>query len=140
MNQPEIIKGDKHTDHRGSLYVNNAFDTSQIKRMYIIENANTASIRAWQGHRIEQRWFAAIAGTFKIQLIQIDDWEKPSKNLRAEPFILQSSHLNILSVPAGYVSSIQSLEEDSRLLVMADTFWKEMNDEFRYPAGYFNTK
>lgn len=137
MNQPKLIKGDKHTDHRGSLYVNNAFDASQIKRMYIIENANIAFIRAWQGHKIEQRWFSAINGSFNIQLIRIDNWENPSTDLQAESFILASDQMDILYVPQGYISSIQSIEKNARLLVMADSFFGEINDEYRYQADYF---
>lgn len=137
MNQPKLIKGDKHSDQRGSLYVNNAFDASQIKRMYIIENANTSFIRGWQGHKIEQRWFSAIKGSFIIKLIEIDNWQSPSKDIQAESFILKSEQMDILYVPKGYVNSIRSLEIDARLLVMADSFLDETNDEYRYQADYF---
>jgi len=66
---PKIITGNSHTDTRGTLYYNNDFDASEIKRVYVIENATTDIIRAWQGHKIEQRWFSAIKGSFKIGLM-----------------------------------------------------------------------
>jgi dTDP-4-dehydrorhamnose 3,5-epimerase-like enzyme len=138
MEGPRLISGNKHTDQRGTVRFNNEFDATQVKRIYIIENADTNTIRAWQGHRVEQRWFSAISGSFKVQLIQIDDWEKPSNELPAESFILHSKQFAVLHIPAGFVSSIQALEEKSRLLVMADTFLGEMKDEYRFPADYFN--
>ena len=134
---PKIIKGDCHSDFRGTLFYNNDFDASAIKRLYIIENQNTDFIRAWQGHKIEQRWFSAVQGSFKIKLIAIDNWQHPSKNLKAVEFILKSENLDILYVPKGFVSSIQSLEEGSKLLVMADYLLREVNDEYRFEADYF---
>ena len=134
---PELIKGDCHTDSRGSLFFNNDFDLSAIKRIYVVENQNIDFVRAWQGHKIEQRWFTALAGAFKIQLIAIDNWDAASKNLERHAFIINSNKLDVIHVPQGYVSSIQSLEEGSKLLVMADYLKGEVNDEYRFDSDYF---
>ena len=50
---------------------------------------------------------------------------------------LHSEKLDILHIPTGYISSIQALEEKSKLVVMADYHLGELNDEFRYPKDYF---
>ena len=134
---PKIISGNNHTDTRGTLFYNNDFDASEIKRVYVIENVTTDIIRAWQGHKIEQRWFSAIKGSFKIGLIKIDNWENPAKNLDMLTFMVNADTLEVLHVPQGYVSSIQSLEEDSKLLVMADYLLGEINDEYRCDMDYF---
>jgi len=133
----KIIKGDCHSDSRGTLFFNNDFDASAIKRFYIIENQNAYFIRAWQGHQIEQRWFSAVQGSFKIRLIAVDNWEFPSKDLKAVEYILKSEKQDILHVPKGFVSSIQSLEEGSKLLVLSDYLMGEINDEYRFEADYF---
>ncbi len=73
------MTGAKHVDARGILSYNNDFDLTPVKRMYVIENQDTQVVRAWQGHKKEQRWFTAVKGSFKIELIAIDNWEKPSK-------------------------------------------------------------
>lgn len=137
MNTPHLISGNCHTDERGQLFFNNNFDASKISRMYIIENATTEIIRAWQGHKIEKRWFSVIQGRFKIQLIEIDDWEKPDVSSKKNEFVLDSTSLNILHVPSGYVSSIQALEDRSKLLVMADYRLGEIDDEYRFDQEYF---
>jgi len=134
---PKIITGNSHTDTRGTLFYNNDFDASAIKRMYVIDNATTEIVRAWQGHKIEQRWFSAINGSFKIGLIKIDNWENPAKNLEKLIYIINSDTLEVLHVPKGYVSSIQAMEVGSKLLVMADYLLGEINDEYRYDANYF---
>jgi dTDP-4-dehydrorhamnose 3,5-epimerase-like enzyme len=135
--KPTLLVGDVHKDSRGSLYYNNIFDLNKIKRIYYIESENTSVIRAWQGHKIEQRWFSAVHGSFNILLIQIDSWEEPNKSLEPQEFILSSNTLDVLHIPEGYVSSIQALEESSKLLVMADYLLGELNDEYKYPQNYF---
>jgi dTDP-4-dehydrorhamnose 3,5-epimerase-like enzyme len=135
--KPTLISGNCHQDERGQLFYNNDFDTSCIKRMYVIENHSVDFVRAWQGHKVEQRWFSAIQGCFKIQLIAIDNWEKPTENPPILEYILKSVALDVLQIPAGYVSSIQAVEEKSKLVVMSDYHLGEINDEFRYPMNYF---
>lgn len=134
---PILFSGNCHQDQRGQLYYNNYFDATNIKRMYVIENHSVDFVRAWQGHKIEQRWFSAVQGRFKIQLIAIDNWEKPNDSLPRLEYILKSETLDVLHVPAGYVSSIQALEEKSKLVVMSDYHLGEINDDFRYQMNYF---
>lgn len=135
--EPKLINGNCHSDQRGTLLYNNDFDASLIKRIYIIENESTQFIRGWQGHQIEERWFSVVSGKFKIQLIKIDNWETPSVNLEVFTYLIDSEKLNVLHVPKGYVSSIQSLELNSKLLVMADYLLGEMKDEYRFDIDYF---
>lgn len=136
---PQIIQGNIHSDDRGVLYYNNSFDALVIKRIYFIENTDTDFIRAWQGHKIEQRWFSAANGSFEIKLIAVDNWETPSLNLEQLVFTISSQKLDVLHIPAGYISSIRSLTGDAKLLIMADYLLGEIKDEYRYDSGYFNT-
>ena len=39
--KPELIKGGSHSDNRGSIIFNNDFDTTDIKRIYMVENEST---------------------------------------------------------------------------------------------------
>jgi dTDP-4-dehydrorhamnose 3,5-epimerase-like enzyme len=134
---PKLLKGNRHEDLRGTLFYNNDFDASEVKRIYVIENKSPAIVRAWQGHKIEQRWFSAIQGSFKIELIAVDNWETPSKKLKKFAFVLDSIKLDVLHIPAGCISSIQSLDEGSKLLVMADYLLGELEDEYRFSVAYF---
>lgn len=135
-----LLEGKKHQDERGIITFNNDFDASKVKRIYTIENHSTEFIRGWQGHKIEQRWFAAMAGSFKINTIAIDNFDAPSKDLEYKTYLLNTQGLNILHIPAGYITAIQALEEKSKLLVMADYSLGEVKDEYRYPLNYFRTQ
>lgn|SRR5690554_2660551 len=137
MELPYIIKGNQHTDERGQLCFNNDFDLSEIKRIYTIENKSVETIRGWQGHKIEKRWFSAIIGAFKIELRKIDNWDNPSKNNKPYQFELNSEKMDVLYVPEGYISKIQAIKPNAKLLVMADYLIGEVKDEYRYGLDYF---
>lgn len=134
---PKIITGGSHSDTRGTVRFNNSFNATAIKRIYLIENNETTFVRRWQGHRIEQRWFSVLHGSFKIELIAIDNWEHPSIDLKSLSFIVNAETLDILHIPQGYVSSIQALKEGAKLLVMADYLLGEIQDEYRFDIDYF---
>ena len=134
---PKLIQGSSHEDARGTLIYNNDFDASGIKRMYVIENKNNDFVLAWQGHQIEERWYSAINGSFTIELIAINNWNRPDKKSERLAFVLDSEKLDVLHIPSGYVSSIQSLAAGSKLLVMADYLMGALEDEYRYESDYF---
>ncbi len=136
--EPELIKGNNHLDARGKLTFNNSFSGFTIKKIYSIENADLDFVRGWQGHQIEQRFFSAFTGSFKIKLIRIDQWDNPAKNLPVLEFHLDSHNFDILHIPSGFVTSIQALEKSSKLLVFGDYQLNELQDEFRFPYDYFN--
>lgn len=135
-----LLIGNSHNDQRGNITYNNAFDASQIKRIYTIENHSIDFLRGWQGHKIEQRWFAAMKGAFKISVIEVDDFETPSTDLQAKTYLLNTEGLSILHIPAGHITTIKALEINSKLLVMADFRLGEVKDEYRYPLNYFRSK
>src|SRR5690606_6823515 len=136
----ELLEGKRHEDVRGVITYNNDFDASNIKRIYTIENHSVDFIRGWQGHKIEQRWFAAMKGSFEISVIPIDDFEKPSKDLTIQQYILNDESLTYLHIPSGHITAIQALEEKSKLLVLADYALGEVKDEYRFPIDYFGTR
>ena len=129
---PKLIPGGSHSDVRGTLTFNNDFDATSIKRMYTIENSDVHSIRGWQGHKIEQRWFSAINGCFKIHILSFEYFENGKRELKPFQFELKSDKMDILHIPAGFVSSIQALEVGAKLLVLADYNVGEVDDEFRF--------
>jgi len=134
-----LLKGEKYRDERGIITFNNNFDASAVKRIYTIANKTPEFIRGWQGHRIEQRWFAAIHGAFEISVIEIDDFQNPSKNLTVSKYQLTDNSLTYLHIPAGCVTAIQARYKDSKLLVLADYAMGEIQDEYRFPLDYFTT-
>lgn len=137
MDCPKIIDGGKFSDDRGIIFFNNTFNASEIKRIYFIENNDTEFIRGWTGHKIEQRWFTALSGSFIIWLIKVDDWNNPNEDSEILNFELSSEKLDVLHMPKGYVSAIQAAESTSKLLVMVNFSFGEVDDDYRFPIDYF---
>lgn len=133
-----LLEGKKYQDERGIITYNNDFDTSQIKRIYTIENQSTEFVRGWQGHKIEQRWFACMKGSFEISVIEVDDFTQPSKDLTIQKYLLTDEVLTYLHVPKGCITAIRSKLDKSKLLVLADYGLGEIADEYRFDLNYFN--
>lgn len=134
---PKIIKGNRHSDTRGTLIYNNEFVATEVKRIYFIENAELDFVRGWQGHQIEQRWFSVVQGSFKIRIREVDNWETPSKNLPEQIFVLEANTFDVLYLPKGYITSLQALEKKSKLMAMSDYSVGEIQDEYRLDINYF---
>lgn len=132
-----VLEGKRHEDARGIITYNNDFEASQIKRIYTIENHSTEFIRGWQGHKIEQRWFACMRGSFEISVIKIDNFQQPSKDLTVNKYLLKDKNLTFLHIPSGHITAIQAIEEGSKLLILADYALGEIQDEYRFPLEYF---
>ncbi|MCJ8152366.1 WxcM-like domain-containing protein [Chryseobacterium sp. SSA4.19] len=132
-----LLEGKKHQDSRGIITYNNNFDASEIKRIYTIENNFKNRVRGWQGHKVEQRWFACMKGSFEISVIEVDDFENPSKDLTVRKYILADDALTYLHIPPGCITAIDARLEESKLLVLSDHRLREVNDEYRFSLDYF---
>jgi len=127
----KLIKGGIFKDERGTIQFVNDFKFLDIKRFYITENVSTDEVRAWQGHKTEKKYFYAITGEFLIGLVKIDNWETPSKNLKAESLILSEKDSKILEIPAGYANGLRALKPNSKLLIFSDKTM-EKADKYMY--------
>ena len=114
--KPTLIKGGIFTDERGTISFVNDFKFTEIERFYILKNSEAHPLRAWQGHKLDNKYFYCIAGSFKIYFVRIDNWENPSKNLKVDSQDLESTNSQILHIPAGYANAVRSLERNSIMI------------------------
>lgn len=130
---PVIIQGSKFSDERGELSFNNDFDMAPVKRYYIIKHLDKSIIRAWQGHKIEHKYFKCINGSFVVAWKKIDDFSNPSDKNEPE-FIKISKNDNIvLSIPPGYANGFKALEVNSEIIVFSDHYLSDAaKDNIRY--------
>ena len=130
---PKLIKGGNYSDERGQLDFINDFDMAPIKRLYFTTHFDTDVIRAWQGHKIESRWFICVEGSFTVKLIAIDDWDAPSDNLEVYSFVLSEEEPSVLYIPNGFVNGFKANKDNSKLMVMSDYGFNEIeNDQIRF--------
>jgi dTDP-4-dehydrorhamnose 3,5-epimerase len=133
-----LIKGNTHTDPRGTVRFVNDFHPDGIKRFYTITHTDTETFRAWQGHQRETKYFFAAKGSFRIHWIEIDNWEQPSKELTIHSHILTEAQSEILVIPPGHVNGFKALEPGSMLILFSNMSLEESReDDFRFPADYW---
>ncbi|ULT28250.1 WxcM-like domain-containing protein [Sphingobacterium sp. E70] len=134
----KFIKGGIAKDERGQIRFVNDFDMSLVRRFYIIKNADTELVRGWRAHRIEQRWFYTLSGSFAVDIVKIDDWDTASSDLAVERIILDTKENQVLHLSKGYGTAFQALEENSELLVFSDFgIENASNDDYTYSLDYF---
>lgn len=133
-----LIKGNIHTDTRGTIRFVNDFNFEGIKRFYTITHPDTSVIRAWQGHQKETKYFYVVKGSFVINWIKIDDWEQPSKELKVNSQILSDQKSEILMIEPSHANGFKALEPNSTVIVYSDkTLQESKEDDFRFRLDYW---
>jgi len=136
---PKIIVGNRIYDDRGSIRFSNQLTFKKIKRFYIVHNYTKNFIRAWHGHKKEEKYISCIKGSFQISAVKIDNFKKPSKRNKVNTYFLNESNNNFVFIPKGYANGLKSLEENSELLILSTSSLQEsVKDDFRYDANYWN--
>lgn len=137
----QYIQGGVAKDQRGQIRFVNDFYMTLVKRFYIIKNADLELIRGWRAHRIEQRWFYVLSGSFAVDIVKIDNWELASTDLEVRREIMYANNQCVLYLSPGYATAFQALEENSEMLVFADYGIDHASqDDYTYPLDYFVNK
>jgi len=133
MADVKIIDGEIFRDQRGQISSLNAFRFPGVERFYFIHHPDTSVIRGWHGHQHEKKWFYCVKGAFTVGLVEIDDWENPSPELKAQKYHLTEQESKIICVPEGYANCIKASIPGSILLVFSGkTLPEAYSDSWRY--------
>nr|WP_288936045.1 dTDP-4-dehydrorhamnose 3,5-epimerase family protein [uncultured Allomuricauda sp.] len=136
-----VIAGETFQDKRGEMRFFNTLNMSEIVRFYEISPADQDTIRGWQGHQQEKKWFYCLSGSFVINIIEINDFNSPSEDLTPIRVELNSSNPKILAVPEGFVTGIMATSSNARLQVFSNAALNESkNDDFRFPVNQWSAK
>lgn len=134
----EIIKGGVFKDRRGAMQFVNDFLFDEIKRFYIITHPDQYVIRAWQGHKIEEKYFFVLNGVFTFAWVKIDCWENPSKELQVNRYSLRAESNEILKIPAGCANGFKANIPSSSVICFSNLDLEESKkDDYRFPLDYW---
>jgi len=120
MDIPSVIEGGIFKDSRGEIRHVNDFNFDEVKRFYIIHQKDSSTVRAWQGHKIEKKYFYVLKGAFLFAWVRIDKWNNPSPDLKSESIVLSGYESKLLYIPGGFANGIKAVEDDSILLVYSN--------------------
>ena len=133
MADVKVIDGEIFRDQRGQISSLNAFRFPGVERFYFIHHPDTSVIRGWHAHQHEKKWFYCVKGAFTIGLVEIDNWESPSPDLKAQKYHLTEQESRIICVPEGYANCIKASIPGSILLVFSGkTLPEAYSDSWRY--------
>ena len=129
-----VIQGGIHKDSRGIVRYVNEENPGKYRRFYLITHPDTNTVRAWQGHKIEEKAFYVITGSFIIAIVNPAKFEHPDENERPVFYKLTDKNHSYLRVPGGNYTGIKALSPGSTLLVLSSLdLTASKNDDFRQP-------
>ena len=135
----EFIEGGISIDDRGELIFCNNFDMNNVRRFYQVSNHANQFVRAWHAHKNESKYVFVSTGTVLVAAVHIDNWEKPSKDLKLQKYILSEKKPGILFIPKGYAHGYKTLTDNSKVIFFStSSLDKSSKDDYRYDAYYWN--
>jgi dTDP-4-dehydrorhamnose 3,5-epimerase len=135
----KIHNGDNAVDDRGMVTFVNEFKFEEVSRFYVVKNHSSNFVRAWHGHKKEKKYVYVVTGTVLIGLVKIDNWEKPSKDLEVDKFVLSDLKPRILEIPSGYANGFKTLTDETKIIFFSSsTIEESVGDDFRFPFDYWN--
>ena len=136
---PLLLNVGKSEDHRGYVEFYNELKLDYYKRFYIVSNPIKGTVRAWHGHKNENKLIYCISGTFKVGAIKINNFNKPSKSAVPHEFILSSLVPKILFIPKGFANGLMNLEKKSKIMVFSDkSLLESQNDDYRFKFDFWD--
>jgi len=137
--KPVMMAGGLAADDRGELAYVNDFRFEGVKRFYMVSNYSQGFVRAWHGHKREAKYVTAMSGAAVVGAVCIDDWERPSKELEVQRFVLSAHRPSVLYIPPGYANGFMSLTADLRLMFFSTSSLEESHgDDYRYESRYWD--
>jgi dTDP-4-dehydrorhamnose 3,5-epimerase-like enzyme len=135
----ELIRGDLAVDDRGAVGFVNDLKLDDVRRFYLVSNHTAGLVRAWHGHRNEAKYVLAVAGAALVCCVEVDDWERPSRELEVKRFVLDERKPAVLRVPPGFVNGFMTLTPEAKLLFFSTaTLDESLSDDIRFPARYWD--
>lgn len=135
----KILEGKSVVDDRGITSFVHDFNPSNYKRKYTIKNHTFGYIRAWHGHKIEEKAVHVVSGSILLALVKIDNWSQPSKDLHIHTFYLSALNPSILIIPPGFANGFINLSEDALIDFYSSLNLDDSkNDDFRFPYDHWN--
>ena len=136
MGCPKILEGDCSVDDRGIVSFLNVLPFEKVKRSYIVENFSTDTVRAFHGHKIEEKFVLAISGAAIIVVAKMSTDIKSLEDPKR--YVLSNKKLQVLHIPFWHANGFRALELNTKLAFFSTTTIDQAKeDDYRFPYDYF---
>lgn len=140
METVKLFPGDSSVDDRGSVRFVPDVPLTDVKRLYVVANFSTRTIRAWHGHLKEAKFVCAVRGSALVAVVPLDDPRRPDKKATVQRFVLSTLKPAVLYVPAGHANGFRVLEADTSLMFFSTASVEESQaDDYRFAWDYWGS-
>jgi dTDP-4-dehydrorhamnose 3,5-epimerase len=127
---PKIINGNLAIDDRGVVSFTNEFNFFGVKRFYQVINHKRDFIRAWHGHKLEEKYVWIAKGSAMLGVVPLDAVEGDLTQVKR--FYMSDKKPQILHVPGGNFNGFKTLEENTIIIFFSTgTLEEAAADDFR---------
>jgi dTDP-4-dehydrorhamnose 3,5-epimerase-like enzyme len=137
MKIPYLVEGGISIDDRGVVKYINEFNF-KAKRLYTVSNFSSLFIRAWHGHKKEEKCVMVLKGAAVVAAIPIEDWAYPRDSKNIYRYVLSDKKPAMVYIPKNCVNGFMSLTDDSQLLFFSSaTLEESQEDDYRFEPDFW---
>ncbi len=136
--EPIIFESKSNSDHRGTVSFTNDLNLNKVVRTYKVINKQARTVRAWHGHKIEEKWISVEDGEFLVCVVKVEDFENPSKDQEVFKFNMTPDS-GILYIPKNYANGAMNLTENNAVRYYSSLPLEEsIDDDYRFESDFWN--
>ncbi len=136
--EPILYSSQHSSDHRGTVFFINDLDLSKVVRSYKVSNKQLKTVRAWHGHKEEEKWISVEKGKFLVCAVQINNFDSPNKDSEVFTFKL-TPESGMLHIPNNFANGAMNLTEDNSIRYYSSlTLSESINDDFRFESDFWD--
>ena len=136
--EPIIFESKSNSDHRGTVSFTNDLNLNKVVRTYKVINKQARTVRAWHGHKIEEKWISVEDGEFLVCAVKVEDFENPNKDQEVFKFNM-SPDSGILYIPKNFANGAMNLTENNAVRYYSSLPLEEsIDDDYRFESDFWN--
>lgn len=135
---PIFFESNSSSDERGTVSFTNDLNLQKAIRTYKVENSQLKTVRAWHGHKVEEKWVNVEQGEFLVCVVKVDDFTSPSKDIEIQTYKMSPKD-GFLYIPPNFANGAMNLTEDNAIrYYSSSTLEESLNDDFRFESDYWD--
>jgi dTDP-4-dehydrorhamnose 3,5-epimerase-like enzyme len=72
---PIFFESNSNSDERGTVSFTNDLNLQKAIRTYKVENSQLKTVRAWHGHKVEEKWVNVEQGEFLVCVVKVERYK-----------------------------------------------------------------
>jgi dTDP-4-dehydrorhamnose 3,5-epimerase-like enzyme len=136
--EPILYQRSSNSDHRGTVSFTNELNLNKTVRTYKVTNKQIKTVRAWHGHKLEEKWIIVEEGEFLVCAVEIDNFQNPNKEQKIFEFNMTPND-GVLFIPKNYANGAMNLSENNSIRYLSSLPLEEsIKDDYRFDSQFWD--